>query len=817
MKIDVLGVFLCAWLCGSVMAVQGAAEPTAAVASGHAGAEIYQKHCAECHGAKGQGVAGKFDEALFGERSLEGLAKYIDKNMPEDNPDAVDAAQSLQIAAFMHESFYSAAARAKHFPPTRAASRLTVRQYAESVADLLGSFSEPKPPALPGGLKAVYFRSDGMNKKAEKILEREDGKLEFDFADREPVPGLPPEQYSVAWQGSLLPAETGWYEFRVATPNGARLYLNTEILENDTNARDDAGGGRQPAFIDLWVSSGAEVRTGLGRKYMLGGRGYPLRLDYFKYKDKLGSVKLEWKPPHGVWTVLASPFLSPQISNPVPVVDVAFPADDASVGYERGTDVSRPWHEAASKSALEMADSMAKRLPFLLKIRYSNADATGKVKEFMGLLAERAFRRPLDATQLSIYVEKPFAEALPLEEAAKQGILRILSSPRFLYPEFGQPEDPYLVATRLALTLWDSLPDAVLLEAAKNGGLRDVEQRKSQARRMVEDPRAKAKLREFFATWLNLEEGEDLSKDVQASPGFNEHVAADLRRSLLHFVEHVVHSAESDFRNLLQADYLFLNKRLADLYGLPGPQGEDFELVRCDPAQRAGILTHPFLLSAFAYNKSSSPIHRGVFLTRHVMGRTLRPPPMAIEFMDDRFDPSLTMREKVTELTNKQSCSSCHTIINPLGFSLENFDAIGKFRTTDNNKPVNAVAEYVDTEGKAVTLRGPRDLAQLATQSGESRRGFARQLFQFMVKQAPAAYGTTTIEKLEERFLRKNCHIRELMVHVGLLSTEVSGPAPLPPPSAPPVPTTPTAATEPTAAAPAPVAPATTPPTGPAN
>ena len=129
-------------------------------------------------------------------------------------------------------------------------------------------------------------------------------------------------------------------------------------------------------------------------------------------------------------------------------------------------------------------------------------------------------------------------------------------------------------------------------------------------------------------------------------------------------------------------------------------EGERIRPVKFDPAQRAGIFTHPFLLSAFSYHKCSSPIHRGVFLTRNVLGRSLKPPPMAIEFMDDHFDPSLTMREKVTELTSKRACMSCHSTINPLGFSLENYDAVGRFRTTDNNKPVNAESDYSTADGE---------------------------------------------------------------------------------------------------------------------
>jgi hypothetical protein len=149
---------------------------------------------------------------------------------------------------------------------------------------------------------------------------------------------------------------------------------------------------------------------------------------------------------------------------------------------------------------------------------------------------------------------------------------------------------------------------------------------------------------------------------------------------------------------------------------------------------------------------------------------------MAIEFMDDRFDPSLTMREKVTELTNKASCLGCHATINPLGFSLENYDATGRWRTTDNNKAVNPVAEYTTADGDVVKLNGPRDLAVHAAESHEARKGFVRQFFQYLVKQPPAAYGPETLEQLEKSFSADNCNMQKLAINIALIASSLPKP-----------------------------------------
>jgi hypothetical protein len=194
------------------------------------------------------------------------------------------------------------------------------------------------------------------------------------------------------------------------------------------------------------------------------------------------------------------------------------------------------------------------------------------------------------------------------------------------------------------------------------------------------------------------------------------------------------------------------------------------------------VLTHPYLLAALAYHKHTSPIHRGVFLTRNIVGRTLRPPPEAVAFIDDRFDPSLTMREKVTELTRGDNCMGCHAVINPLGFSLEQFDAVGRFRTTDNNKPVNPTAEYPTPDGTTVKLAGPRDVAEFAAKSPEAHRVFIRQLFRHVAKQPVEAYavpaglrggdgeGDDALEHLRESFAASEFNVRKLLVDAATVS-----------------------------------------------
>ncbi len=740
------------------------------------GERIYREQCVRCHGANGEGVAGKHDETLYGEKSVESLSRLIARTMPEDREQKTRPDEARAVAGYLHGAFYSPEARARNHPAKVEFSRLTHRQYRETIADLVGGFRTVRQATKSGGLAAEYFSSEGMNKKKAKALERTDPMVAFEFGEGAPEKGIVADQFSVAWNGSLMVPRTGTYSFRVTTPNGARLYFNTDLAAGDNNTRDDSDARRQASLIDLWVSSEGTVRVGEAEVFLQGGRSYPLRLDFFKFKEKTASVKFEWKPPHGVWQVVPADALSPERSSMTTIVGTPFPPDDSSLGYERGTSISKAWHEATTKAAVEVAGGVVARLDLLTRTDRQSTNRVEALRTFCAAFAERAFRRPLDPGLRAAVVDRHFADGTAPETAVKRSLLLVLTSPRFLYPETPAVSDDHAVAARLALAMWDSLPDAELRRAANHGELQTPEQVRKQAARMVDDPRTRAKVGEFFRQWLPVEEGDDLSKDRKAYPDFDELVLSDLRTSLERFVDHVVWSEGSDYRQLLQADYLFLNGRLARFYGVDGPKGDDFVPVRFDPAQRAGIFTHPFILSALSYHKSTSPIHRGVFLTRNVFGRFLKPPPMAIEFMDDRFDPTLTMREKVTELTSKPNCMGCHVTINPLGFSLEAYDAVGRFRTTDNNKPVDTVSEYTAADGTTLKLRGPRDLADHAVASVDARRGFVRQLFQQTVKQAPAAYGATTLDRLDQAFVQSGQNVRGLVLEVAVTAALPSQP-----------------------------------------
>ena len=183
---------------------------------------------------------------------------------------------------------------------------------------------------------------------------------------------------------------------------------------------------------------------------------------------------------------------------------------------------------------------------------------------------------------------------------------------------------------------------------------------------------------------------------------------------------------------------------------------------------------HPYLLSTFSYPNNSSPIHRGVFLTRHLLGRSLKPPPKAVSFKDNELDPSLTMREKVTQVTKDRACMGCHGTINSLGFSLEHYDALGRWRNQENKKPVNATSNYETEDGKTIRLKGGRSLAEFAAQNERSQKAFIGHLFHYLVKQPVDAYGKETLENLHRHFKKSEFNVKSLLIEI-LVVTSMHG------------------------------------------
>jgi mono/diheme cytochrome c family protein len=726
------------------------------------GAEVYKTLCASCHGADGMGTKDNYPDPLIGDRSVGELTTFIEKNMPEDEPGKCAGEDAKAVAAYIHEAFYSPAAQARNRPARVELARLTVGQYLSSVADLVGSFRSAQPSPADRGLRGEYFRSRRF-RGDNRVLERTDPQVKFDFGETSPVPDkLDPFQFSIRWEGSLWPPETADYELIVRTEHAARLWVNDK---------------RQP-LIDAWVQSGSQTEHRATIR-LLAGRAYPLKLEFSKSqqgvadkqkkpdKPPKASIELAWKLPSRAIEPIPERCLAPQNAPEVFVASTRFPPDDRSYGYERATSISKAWEQATTDGAIEAAAYIAARLDELAGVAASAPDREPRLREFCGRFAERAFRRPLSDGEKQLYIERQFAKGGPPEAAVKRSLLLVLKSPRFLYRELaGQSGDQYDVASRLSFALWDSLPDEALLKAAAAGELATREQVVGHAERMLGDARARVKLREFFWRWFRADQAPELAKDPKEYPAFTVELATDLRTSLELLIDEVLWSESSDFRQLFLAEALPVNGRLAQFYGLSLPADAPFQRAPLDAGRRAGVVTHPYLLASFAYTATSSPIHRGVFISRNLLGRPLRPPPEAVAPLSVDAKPELTTRQRVELQTGSQTCMSCHAMINPLGFTLEHFDAVGRFRSEEKGKPIDSSGTYVTRAGQAVQFKDFRELAQYLADNEETRTAFVEQLFHYLIKQPIRAHGAGQLAELRKSFEQNGFHMRKLAAEI---------------------------------------------------
>ncbi|MDQ3814255.1 MAG: PA14 domain-containing protein, partial [Armatimonadota bacterium] len=448
---------------------KSATKATPKVNKQRTGEQIYRQLCASCHGAQGQG--GKRKKPLAGDLSVGELARFIKENMPPGADPPLPAADARKVAEYIYDAFYSPLARERNKPARVELSRLTVRQYRNVVTDLIGSFRKPDRPDERRGLRARYFktRQGGLP----PVLERIDPEIRFDFGTGTAIPEQDdPYQFVMHWQGSVFAPDTGEYEFIVRTDQAASLWINDL---------------RQP-LIDARVKSGSgnEYRASM---FLLGGRLYPLRVEFFKGVtgvDNLkklkakpvqpASIALEWRLPHLPAEVIPQRCLFPIDSTPKFVAKTPFPPDDRSVGYERGTAVSKAWAEATTEAALEVAAYVAANLRELSGIPDNAPNRDVRLRAFCWKFVGRAFRRPLTDEQGKFFIDRQFQKAPNIETAVKRVVLLTLKSPRFLYREIATFQtagskkpaapDPYDTASRLSFALWDSLPDQELINAA---------------------------------------------------------------------------------------------------------------------------------------------------------------------------------------------------------------------------------------------------------------------------------------------------------------------------------------------------------------
>ncbi|RCS49437.1 DUF1588 domain-containing protein [Bremerella cremea] len=743
------------------------------------GKRIYTNLCVDCHGGQGEGVAGAYEAPLVGDASLGELASQITKTMPEGDEEACVAEEAEAVAAYMHHAFYSEAARIRNRPPKITLARLTGNQLRQSLADLYGHFHGNTAYTDERGVKGIYFTGSRWKNENKKI-ERVDPTIDFDFGKESPGEGIDKEDFFIHWTGSILAEETGDYEI---------------IVRSTVSFTMDFGKmGRQ--LIDNHVQSGdkTEFREVVR---LTAGRAYPFKIDYIQRKRKTeqppASISVSWVPPHGTEQLIPRRNLIPWAVEPTFSLQAKLPPDDRSYGFERGISVDRQWDDSTTAAAVEFGHVATEELWPDYRRRHKDVSDENRLrlKNFLTELVETAFRTKLSEELQELYINRQVAACPDDGDAIKRVVLMTIKSPRFLYPATDATDSvSQRAANRLALTFFDSIPaDKWLLAKVQKNELQNEQQVREAAWRMVNDFRARGKTREMLHEWLNVGHIGDITKDDVRYPGFDKQLVSDLRASLDRFLDDIVWSEASDYRQLFLAKWSYSTDRMADFYGeswqpvadaeaavteegkLPrGPGPQRMRKTGDDGQLRLGVLTHPYIMSGLAYTDASSPIHRGVFLIRYMLGRTLRPPNAAFSPLSADLHPGLTTRERVSLQTSPESCQVCHSRINPLGFTLENFDAAGRFRVRDQDKAVDSSGTYTTRDGQEITFQNAEEVANYLASSEDAHRAFVSRAFQYFVKQPVAAYGPDKLDDLTRKFKESGFNIRSLLVEIAVIS-----------------------------------------------
>jgi hypothetical protein len=330
-------------------------------------------------------------------------------------------------------------------------------------------------------------------------------------------------------------------------------------------------------------------------------------------------------------------------------------------------------------------------------------DEVACAKKILSSIARRAYRRPItekDTEQLLTFYQKGKNEGKTFDAGIEAGIQLILASPEFLFrfepaPASVPPDTAYRIsdlelASRLSFFLWSTVPDDPLINLASQGKLKDPAVLEAQVKRMLADPKSEALVENFAGQWLYLRNLKNINPDFETFPDFDDNLRQAMRRETELFFESIMRE-DRPVMDLMNADYTFVNERLARHYGIPGIYGADFRRVKIADENRRGILGQASILTVTSLPTRTSPVQRGKWILTNILGTPPPAPPPNVPPLKTSAEagkPS-SLRERMEQHRANPTCAACHKVMDPLGFSLENFDALGQWRTKDEGAPID--------------------------------------------------------------------------------------------------------------------------------
>jgi len=462
----------------------------------------------------------------------------------------------------------------------------------------------------------------------------------------------------------------------------------------------------------------------------------------------------------------------------------SFPPENVVEGYRTNASANRA-NPLLVESYLTAAESVAasavqSRLATLAPCA-DGADAVTCGHAFVNTFGSQAFRRPLtDAERAPLTSLFDLGNAQGYAKGIELVIQAVLQAPQFLYRvdslkaptvESGAVAlGGYELASRLAFTLWGSVPDAELMAAAEQGKLKTPAEVEQQARRLLEDGRARDIVRDFSEQWLDLSRLDGAAREgTQIDVG---ELNGALRQSLTRFLDAAYFGAEGNVRRLFTDPNVWINGTLAPLYGAQAPVGTDLEPQTLPSGPRFGLLTQPALLTLLSHSDQTAPVIRGAFVRERILCLPVLPPPPNVNAIPPDPDPSATTRERFRQHTEQPACSGCHQLIDGVGFGFERYDQLGRYRATENGLDVDESGEMLASNeaGLDGAFTGAAELTARIADSALARDCLATNWYTYTFGRQPQPEDSCSVAQVKARFAASGGDLKELLV--GLTQTD---------------------------------------------
>jgi hypothetical protein len=704
---------------------------------------LLKKYCYECHGEKSPRAGVDLARFRTPRQVLEArrlwsnvLAKVRGREMPPDDAEAAPSADEREkLVTWVSTALSTFDCRDRRHAGQVTLRRLTRYEYRNSVRDLTGIDYQPAND-FPGDDTGYGFDNIGDVLSLSPILLEKYLAAAEQIAARAIVAVDPRQTLDRRIKGADMKSEGGRAE---KTGASAQALLTNATLSDSFNApgagmyeiRIQAAGdqaGSEPAKMGLLID-GKQEKQFLVRN----DREHP---NEFSFKHRLGEGK------HTVGVVFLNDYYNEKGPNPkkrdrnliVHSVQIAGPLN------------------LTTKSLPESHKRIIGTAPDAKTPRREASEKT--VRQF----ATRAFRRPAtdaEVNRLVALTEQSGAEGESFEQGIQLAVQAVLVSPSFLYKaeidppgREGQPREltAFEIATRLSYFLWSSAPDDELQSECASNSLLTDRNRGRQVRRMLKDERTKALIENFVGQWLQLRSLGRRDPDAASFPGYDTKLADAMRRETELFVWTVLRD-DLSVVELLSGNFTYVNESLARLYGIKGVTGPEFQLVSTRGMHRGGLLTQASFLTVTSNPDRTSPVKRGRFILDNFLGAPPPPPPPNVPELK-QAELEGTLRQRMEQHRQNPLCASCHNQMDPLGFALENYDAIGRWRDAD-------AGGRIDASGRLPTgeeFKGPEALRKLlVTRKEEFVRCFTEKLLTYALGRGLEYYDQCTVDDIVKK------------------------------------------------------------------